>query len=419
MRSNYKRLGDYIERCDEFNEGMQVKDLLGISNNKYFQKSHTNIIGIDLTKYRIVRNHQFAFNRATTRNGDKISIALRRGGDCIVSPSYRIFKSRDENVLNSEYLMMWFNRPEFDRYARFKSHGSAHEFFDWEEMCEVDIPIPSQEKQLEIVKEYNIIQGRIKLNKHFITKLGEIAQTIYKQWFVDFEFPNENGLQYKSSGGEMFEGESGQIPMNWKVENLKSYCLKIGSGSTPKGGKENYHKSGTSLVRSMNVHDFVFSPEDLAFIDDRQAKSLEGVSLKAQDILLNITGVSVARCCIVPEFVLPARVNQHVMIIRPKIEFYLSNYLMCLLCYSDNKTKLLGISQSGSTREAITKSEIDEFEVLIPNKIIAKRFDEHANKIRKMIEIKVLNVTKLNELKNILLSKMTKVEMEKELTQLI
>ncbi|RZJ81962.1 MAG: restriction endonuclease subunit S, partial [Flavobacterium sp.] len=156
MRSNYKRLGDYIERCDEFNEGMAVQELLGISNNKYFQKSHTNTIGIDLTKYRIVRSNQFAFNRATTRNGDKISIALRKGDDCMVSPSYRIFKSKDEQALNSEYLMMWFNRPEFDRYARFKSHGSAHEFFDWEEMCEVELPIPSPEKQLEIVREYNV-----------------------------------------------------------------------------------------------------------------------------------------------------------------------------------------------------------------------------------------------------------------------
>lgn len=185
MRSNYKRLGDYIERCDEFNEGMQVEELQGISNNKYFQRSHTNTIGIDLTGYRVVRNNQFAFNRATTRNGDRISIALRNGTDCMVSPSYRIFKSKDENVLLSEYLMMWFRRPEFDRYARFKSHGSAHEFFDYEEMCEVELPIPSIEKQREIVKEYNTIVNRIQLNEQLNQKLEETAHCTFKQMFFD------------------------------------------------------------------------------------------------------------------------------------------------------------------------------------------------------------------------------------------
>ena len=133
MRSNYKQLGNFIQPSNEFNEGMFVKELLGISNNKYFQNSHTNIIGIDLQTYRIVRTGQFAYNRATTRNGDKISIALNQGKDCIVSPSYRIFEVIDENALHPEYLMMWFRRKEFDRYARFKSHGSAHEFFELEQ----------------------------------------------------------------------------------------------------------------------------------------------------------------------------------------------------------------------------------------------------------------------------------------------
>lgn len=185
MKSNYKRLGAYIEPVNQLNDGMEVNELLGISNQKFFQNSHTNTIGIDLSTYRIVRTGQFAYNRATTRNGDKISIALRQGEDCIVSPSYRIFKSKDENVLNSEYLMMWFRRPEFDRYARFKSHGSAHEFFEWDQMTEVELPIPNIDKQREIVKEYNSIQNRIALNQQLIQKLEETAEAIYREWFVE------------------------------------------------------------------------------------------------------------------------------------------------------------------------------------------------------------------------------------------
>lgn len=186
---SYKRLGDYIIEKVEFNEGNKYDLLQGVSNNKYFQKAKTNTIGVDLSKYRVAHHNQFVFNRATTRNGDKISIALRKGESCIVSPSYRIFEVKDENVLNPDYLMMWFKRPEFDRYARFKSHGSAHEFFDMEEMNEVELPIPSIEKQREIVAQYQAVENKIKVNEQICEKLEAAAQALYKHWFVDFEFP--------------------------------------------------------------------------------------------------------------------------------------------------------------------------------------------------------------------------------------
>ena len=220
----YKRLGEYIEPCNEKNDGNKIKLLQGISNKKHFQKAKTNTIGVDLSKYRIVRKGQFAFNRATTRNGEKISIGLQLEEDCIVSPSYRIFKSKDENILNSEYLMMWFRRPEFDRYARFKSHGSAHEFFDYDEMCDVTLPIPSIEKQRQIVTEYNTVTNRIQLNEKINANLEATAQALYKHWFVDFEFPNEEGKPYKSSGGEMVYNEEldKEIPVGWNVERLEN-----------------------------------------------------------------------------------------------------------------------------------------------------------------------------------------------------
>lgn len=417
MKSNYKRLGDYIMPCDEKNTGNSIKKLQGISNQKYFQKSHTNTIGVDLEKYRIVRTGQFAFNRATTRNGEKISIALRQGKDCIVSPSYRIFKSKDENVLNSEYLMMWFERPEFDRFARFKSHGSAHEFFDYGEMCEVELPIPSIEKQREIVREYYTIQNRITLNNQLISKLEETAQAIYKQWFVDYEFPDENGMPYKSNGGVMAwcDELEKEIPSGWLIEILKNLCVKIGSGSTPKGGKESYFNSGISLIRSMNIYDLNFSYENLAFIDNQQADKLKNVEVIEDDILFNITGVSVARCCMVPKTILPARVNQHVMIIRPSKELSLNYYLLCTLCSNQSKNELLGISQSGSTREAITKVDIENFRIIQPSPKILKKFDKILCKLFTVKDSKSSENQKLEELKNLLLAKMTRVESNKEI----
>ncbi|QIY82964.1 restriction endonuclease subunit S [Chryseobacterium sp. NEB161] len=245
---SYKRLGDYIIEKVEFNDGNKYKLLQGVSNNKYFQKAKTNIIGIDLAKYRVAHYNQFVFNRATTRNGDKISIALRKGESCIVSPSYRIFEVRDENVLHPDYLQMWFTRPEFDRYARFKSHGSAHEFFDMEEMCEVELPIPSIEEQRQIVAQYQSIANKIKVNEQICEKLEATAQALYKHWFVDFEFPNEEGKPYKSSGGQMVWNEElgKEIPEEWEVTEFQT-ITNVTSGKSvknPNGSKYPIYGAG-------------------------------------------------------------------------------------------------------------------------------------------------------------------------------
>lgn len=388
---------------------MKVKQLLGINNEKYFTKAKTNTIGIDLSTYRIVRSNQFAFNRATTRNGEKISIALRKGKDCIVSPSYRVFEVVDENELLPEYLMMWFRRPEFDRYARFKSHGSAHEFFDQVEMCEVELPVPPIEKQRAIVNEYNTVVRRIRLNERLNQKLEETAQALYKHWFVDFEFPVENGWPYKSSGGEMVYCEEldKEVPKGWDYIPLSEITSKIGSGATPKGGKENYKSEGISLIRSLNVYDFNFMYDELAFIDTNQANKLSNVEVKEKDILLNITGVSVGRCCMVPSNILPARVNQHVMIIRLIEDINFAYSLHCALCSFENKSELLGISNSGSTRQAITKIEIEEFKVLLSDKKSRDQFEEYFKTFFELKNIVTRQNMYLNSVSEALLSQLS------------
>lgn|GEM_PF-176759 len=562
MRSNYKRLGNYISLVGGRNRNLKIENLIGLSIQKKFIPSISNTIGTDMSTYRILNKNQFAYCSVTSRNGEKITVALyQEDKTAMVSQAYDVFEINDEKELLPEYLMMWFRRPEFDRYARYMSHGSVREMFSWEEMCEVKLPIPHPDKQKVIVKEYNTIVNRININNQLIQKLEEAAQAIYKQWFVDFEFPvpsppvegcpqdgvvkrnshnyfdlpynpalkdrakalrkagnlaevlfwrqvrnksfkgldfdrqkiignyivdfycpnnqvvieidgnshdnkqeydaarddylkslglemihitdadvknnidsvmrflaehpvfnsdidhpvfqaplHRRGIGYKSSGGEMVENEMGEVPKNWRIENLKSICLKIGSGATPKGGKEGYQNSGISLIRSMNVHDYIFLINDLAFIDEVQAKALDGVTVKEYDILFNITGVSVARCCIVPKFILPARVNQHVMLIRPNPKDNLSHYLLCTLCYSESKSKLLGISQSGSTREAITKSEIEGFKIIKPSNEIAFAFKQKATKIFANIEFKILQNHHLNEMKDLLLSRLATIE---------
>ncbi len=223
MQSNYKKLGKYIQVVNKRNTDLKVEKLLGVSIRKVLMPSIANTVGTNMKTYKIIKRNHFAYGPVTSRNGDKISVALLEEFDeAIVSQAYTVFEVLDENELMPEYLMMWFRRPEFDRYARFMSHGSARETFDWDEMEEVELPIPNLQKQQEIVNEYNTIVNRIKLNEQLNQKLEETAQAIYKHWFVDFEFPNEDGKPYKSSGGKMVFNEEleKEIPVGWEVGSL-------------------------------------------------------------------------------------------------------------------------------------------------------------------------------------------------------
>lgn len=185
-KTNYKRLGDYIREVDVRNRDLEVKELLGVSVSKEFIPSIANTIGTDMSSYKIVKIRQFVYIEDTSRRGDKIAIALLQDmKEAIVSSIYKVFEVKKQQELLPEYLMMWFRRPEFDRYARFKSHGSAREIFSWEEMCDVELPIPPIDQQQKIVAEYNAIQQRIKLNEQLIVKLEETAQAIYRKMFVD------------------------------------------------------------------------------------------------------------------------------------------------------------------------------------------------------------------------------------------
>lgn len=165
MKNGYKFLGNYIEQIDIRNKDLSVDRLLGVSISKTFIPSIANTIGTDLSNYKIVKKGQFAYGPVTSRNGEKISIALLKEEECIISSSYTVFKIINIDELNPEYLMLWFSRPEFDRYARFMSHGSVREIFGWEEMCKVELPVPSIEKQGEIVKAYKTITDRIELKR--------------------------------------------------------------------------------------------------------------------------------------------------------------------------------------------------------------------------------------------------------------
>lgn len=383
MREGYKLLGEFIRQVDVRNTEGKEDNLLGVSVQKQFIPSIANTVGTDFTKYKVVKKRQFTYIPDTSRRGDKIAIALL--DDCdegLVSNVYTVFEVVDENKLLPEYLMLWFDRPEFDRYARFKSHGSVREIMDWDEMCKVELPVPAIEEQRNIVKAYKTITDRIALKKQVNDNLVASLSAVYKELFSDAD------TQYP------------KVP-------LQKICSKIGSGATPKGGKTAYIDEGISLIRSTNVFDFRFEYSDLAHINQNQADALANVTVEQNDVLFNITGVSVARCCMVPDNVLPARVNQHVMIVRPIKGENMSYYIMFTLCSADNKAKLLGIGQSGSTREAINKQELESFEIPLPDDNALNKFGNAAKRVYKHIYCNVKEIHALEEIKTVLLAQLS------------
>ena len=212
--NEYKRLGDYIREVNVRNRDLKVTNLLGVSISKDFIPSIANTIGTDMETYKVVQRRQFAYGPVTSRNGDKVSIALlHEYEEAIISQAYTVFEVIDCEQLLPEYLMMWFCRPEFDRYARFHSHGSAREIFDWDELCDVQLPIPSIERQREIVAEYETLTRRIRLNEQIIQNLEITAQTFYSKMFVD-------GIDKEN------------LPKGWRMGKFTE-VVKISGGGTP------------------------------------------------------------------------------------------------------------------------------------------------------------------------------------------
>ena len=206
-------------------------------------------------------------------------------------------------------------------------------------------PVPNMAEQNQIASAFTQVEELISLRKEQLAKLDQLVKSRFVELF----------------------GDPVQNPMEWETVLLKSATSKIGSGATPKGGKESYQTEGITLIRSMNVHDGRFEYKDLAHITDEQAKQLENVTVEENDVFINITGASVARSCIVPKHILPARVNQHVAIIRCITSMLNPMFANHMFLNTSFKGQLLDIGESsGATRQAITKQQLETLTVILP-----------------------------------------------------
>lgn len=349
-----KRLGDYIREVDVRNRDLEVTKLLGVSISKEFMPSIANTIGTDMSSYKVVEPRQFAYGPVTSRNGDKVSIALYKDDEkAIVSQAYTIFEVKNKQELLPEYLMMWFRRPEFDRYARFKSHGSAREIFSWEEMCDVELPVPSIEQQQKIVSEYKAVTRRIRLNEQIIAKLEETTQALYRKMFVD-------GIDKEN------------LPEGWRMGTL-------GEISDFKNGKATKLGNGNIPVYGGN-----------GIVGYTETSNAENV------IVIGRVGINCGNALLEPN---KCWVNDNAMMAIPKSD---SIYFLYWLI----KTLDLNGQSEGSGQPLLTQTILTQQDCLIPSLYAIRTFDSQAKNLAMNAFIKQREIVKLNELQSLLLAKM-------------
>ena len=382
MKSNYKKIGDHICEVNIRNTELKANTLLGINIDKYYMPSVANIVGTDMTAYKIVKKNQFACNRMHVGRDYRLPVALSKSeNDFIVSPAYDVFEIIDTEKLLPEYLMMWFSRKEFDRNAWFFTDADVRGGLPWKSFCEMDLPVPKPDKQKEIVKEYHTIVNRIALNNQLIQKLEETAQAIYKQWFV-----NEVDLE--------------NLPAGWRIGRLEEMSELINAGVIPK-----YTAQGNDIVLGQKcVHD---NYVDLQFARPHNPKD-NCLLVKFGDILINSTGAgTLGRVGQV--YFEPKRLtfDSNMTLVRAAKDCYI-DYLGCFV--SQKESHFVQISQGSTNQTRLYCSMVCPVEILIPEEKVLEVFKNKVRKIRLLQQrIREENIL-LKKLNDLLLSKLATIE---------
>ncbi len=408
---SYKKLGDYIRKVNNKNKDMKVLNLQGLSMTKEFRKSTSNIVGTDLSKYKIVKQGQFCCDFMSVIRVHKLPVVLNNlGEDVIISPAYVVFEVIDENLLLPKYLMLWFRRTEFDRYADFRCDSSIRGGFQWEELCEVELPVPSLEKQREIVAQYQAVANKIKVNEQICEKLEATAQTLYKQWFVDFEFPNEEDMPYKSSGGAMVYNEEleKEIPEGWEVIELGECLETKGYIRGPFGSalrKSEMTTKGTPVYEQQHVIDN--HRKFRYYIDEVKYNKLKRFTVQTNDLIISCSG-TVGKINIINKEDPIGIINQALLILRfnrNKVNIHSLYFFLT----SKEGNSLLTETSTGSAQINIGKKDtIYSIKILIPSKAEYNKIGDNFKKLYdKKYSKKKIN-KKLIQFQEVLLSRMVK-----------
>lgn len=389
MKNNYRKLGDYIQPVDVRNSDLKVSHLLGLSIDKCFIESIANTIGTDFRPYKIVKKGQFAYGPVTSRNGEKITIALLEEPECIISSSYAVFEITDTSKLLPEYLMLWFSRPEFDRYARYKSHGSVREIFDWAEMCRVELPVPPLNEQQKIVNTYNAITNRIQIKQ-------KINENILKQGIQIVQNFVGNAIYSNKTDSEIEEIKS-SLPINQKMITIKEFCMNTKSGSTPSRTEMDYWKNGNiPWLKSGEVHNNI-TVETEEYITKKATEETSAKLLPENTVLMAMYGVTAGE---VGYLGIEATTNQAICgMICNSLEDAAYLYFSLL----QNQKEISSLANGGAQNN-LSKELIENLKLVIPENIS----ELNLNVLVRNLILNTKELQKLNQLKQLIVSQISK-----------
>ena len=366
MTNSYKRLGDYIREVDVRNRNLEVTKLMGINIGKYFMPSVANVIGTDLSNYKIVGKGQFACNLMHVGRDEKIPIALLDTNErIIVSPAYWVFEVSNTTQLLPDYLMLWFRRNEFDRNAWFYTDSDVRGGMSKEALMDMTLPIPPIEQQQKIVSEYEAVTRRIRLNEKIIAKLEETAQALYRKMFVD-------GIDKE------------KLPEGWRMGTLGEIAKIKAGGDKPKIFSNCY----TDLYQIPVIANGVENMGIVGYTDHSVIKE-SAITISARGTI----GVCFVRtkpyCPIV-----------RLISVIPYDKSFLHN-----LWFQLGRKHFEG---DGSVQNQLTIPVLEREEVIVPDHKTLDEFEKRMSLINNIIELKTKQNRKLTELQSLLLAKMVR-----------
>ena len=377
MKSNYEPLGKHIQLVDYRNSEEVTSTVLGISIDKEFMPSVANVIGTDLSRYKLISKGLFACNPMHVGRDERLPIALyEKDNAAIVSPAYFMFEIIDRDVLNEEYLMMWFRRPEFDRECWFMTDGSVRGGITWDDLCRIKLPVPSYARQCEIVESYRAITNRIALKRAENDNLTE-------QCSVDYNLML-NG----------YTTESEELPNGWCNGSIGSYC-DVKSGFAFKS--DWWTTEGYKVIKIANIVNNSIDLDSCNCVIAEHANKANNFYVQSGDILIAMTGATTGKIGMVPLCSEPIVVNQRVG------KFFLGDnpiekapFLFATLLYSRVIRHLQPDGTAGSAQDNLSADNIKDIAIVLPEQAVIDTFNQqHIPHIKTIMsncaEIRMLN----------------------------
>lgn len=384
MKSNYDILGNHIRLIDTRNRESITDRVLGINIDKFFMPSVANVIGTDLSKYKLITKGKFACNPMHVGRDERLPVALYdEEKPAIVSPAYFMFEVIDNSILNEDYLMIWFRRPEFDRICWLHTDGSVRGGITWDDICRLELPIPPIENQLEIVNSYKAITERIALKQ-------KINDNLTAQCCTDYSIML-NG----------YTTESTEFPENWCISSIGGYC-DVKSGYAFKS--DWWTNTGYKVIKIANIVDNSIDLDSCDCVSEENANKASNFFVQSGDILIAMTGATTGKIGIVPTCDEPIVVNQRVG------KFFLGDtpiekapFLFATLLYSRVVRHLQPDGTAGSAQDNLSADNIKDIAIVMPPKDVVDTYNQQHNPHIQTILANCAEIRTLKKLANVVL----------------